>query len=213
MPFSIPITWPFLNDQKDPSKARSWRITYDSVRHKFTNQTSRRMNRNLWNHLTIEANMQTEFELVKEISDSNMINTQYLWDYWMQIIPTHSQSEQINELVSVIMNADMQPNRAVTLLNCEFVMMGTLFFASRFYIYGILFLLLKRKVKFFTCTFLKKPKFKKNHLLSFIYCDELMKSRQMFMNFRIFYINPYDIYPFSAHLMCLYYFSLLIYFL
>ena len=108
-----------------------WKITHDFVKHKFLNETSRRINRNLCNQLTVDANAQTEFKLVKQHSASNMIFTHYLWDYWMRMIPARMQSKQINELVTAILAADMQPKRAVSILNYHFQQMNILFCLSR----------------------------------------------------------------------------------
>ena len=104
-----------------------WKITRDSVRHKFSNETSRRINCNLWNHLTIDANKQTDFELVTEKHQSDLVSTRYLWNHWITSIPARAQSEQINELVSVIMNTCMTPQRAVKYLNDHFITLNSYF--------------------------------------------------------------------------------------
>ena len=69
--------------------------------------------------------------MVKQHSDSNMIYTYYVWDYWMRMIPAHMQSKQINELVTAILAADTQPKRAVLTLNDCFWWMNIFFWLSR----------------------------------------------------------------------------------
>ena len=127
----------------------TWKITYDSVQHEFTNDTSRSINRNLWNHLTIDANMQTEFKIVKHLSQSNMIDTQKLWDDWMSFLPVRMQKEQINELVLAIINSEQHPERAISILNDRFLQMDMLYKNSRTGLYGAIFLPFIAKVKFF----------------------------------------------------------------
>jgi len=107
------------------------KITQDFVKHKFKNETSRRINRNLCNQLTIDANAQMEFKLVKQHSDSNMIYTQMMWDYLMRMIPARMQSKEINELIKAILAADTQPESAVLTLNDYFRHIDIVFFQSR----------------------------------------------------------------------------------
>ena len=116
----------------------TWKITHDSAKHHFKNETSRRINRNLWNHLTIDAKLQTDFKFVKRTSKSDMIWTRYLWDYWIRSIPIRLQSEQINELVSSIMNFEMGPKNAVKQLNRVFFILNTYSLLSRVFLITLL---------------------------------------------------------------------------
>ena len=97
-----------------------WKLPCDVVKHNFENETSKRLNRNLWNRLTIDAKMQTEFKFVKSIKESDMISTLFLWNHWINSIPQREKLRQINGLSSVIMDLDIEPRTAVKHLNWQF---------------------------------------------------------------------------------------------
>ena len=109
----------------------TWNITNDSRQHNFKNETSRRINRNLWNNLTIDADMQTDFKIVKTQSKSDIIWTRSVWDHWISSIPERPQIGQFNDLVSAIMRANMPPKKAVRRLNHYFSMINNYFSLSR----------------------------------------------------------------------------------
>ena len=69
--------------------------------------------------------------MVKQHSDSNMIYTYYVWDYWMRILPARVQSIQINELANAIFAAEKQPKRAVLTLNYYFWQLDYFFMLPR----------------------------------------------------------------------------------
>jgi len=75
--------------------------------------------------------MQTEFKFVKKISKSDMIRTRNTWNYWIFSIPARDQSEQMNELVSAIMNSDSEPKTIVERLNYHFLKMNIYMMFSR----------------------------------------------------------------------------------
>ena len=108
-----------------------WTLTRDVTKHNFENETSRRLNRNLWNRLTIDANMKTEFQFVKSIKESDMISTRFLWNHWINSIPQREKLRQINGLTSVIMNLDIEPRSAVKQLNWHFWSINLFFVFTR----------------------------------------------------------------------------------
>ena len=75
--------------------------------------------------------MQTEFKFVKKISKSDMIRTRNTWNYWIFSIPARDQSEQMNELVSAIMNSDSEPKTIVERLNYHFLKINIYMMFSR----------------------------------------------------------------------------------
>lgn len=119
-----------------------WKLKSDVREHKFENETSRRLNRNLWNRLTIDAEMQTEFKFVEKMSESDMIWPRYLWDTWMNSIPERAKSQKINKLASALMDPDIEPATAVKKLNWQFWNINFLFFFTRLsmltYIYAVM---------------------------------------------------------------------------
>ena len=60
-----------------------------------------------------------------------MVWTRFLWDYWINSLPAREQSEQINEIVSAIMNSHLGPEKAVQRLNDHFLKINTFFLFSR----------------------------------------------------------------------------------
>ena len=123
--------------QDNASKVDTWHISGDARRHIFQNDTSRRINRNLWNRLTIDANRFTELKINERKYRnfipiaSDMIRTLYLWDHWMSSLPTRAKSQKLNELVSAIMTTKMGPKKAVYRLNYSFFMINLYFILSR----------------------------------------------------------------------------------
>ena len=75
--------------------------------------------------------MQTDFQIVKRTNESNMVWTRFLWDYWISSLPAREQSQQINEIVSAIMNSHLGPEKAVKRLNDHFLNINTFFMFSR----------------------------------------------------------------------------------
>ena len=124
--------------------------------------TSGRINRNLWNHVTIDANMQTELKFVENISESDMIRTRSSWNSWICSIRAREQSEEMNTLVSAIMNSNSEPKQIVERLNHHFFTMNIFMIFSR-----VCFVIDMHAVKFFIYTNFVQ-------LYSFLY-DELLK--------------------------------------
>ena len=120
-----------------------WKLPNDvkSNRLKNLNETSRRINRNLWNHLTINADKQTEFSFVKNTNDSYLISTQYLWNHWVSSIPRQDKMDQINELVNTILTVPKGPKNAVKRLNNDFWLINGFFTFTRlaivFFVYSV----------------------------------------------------------------------------
>ena len=75
--------------------------------------------------------MQTDFQIVRRTNESNMVWTQFLWDYWISSLPAREQSVQINEIVSAIMNSHLGPEKAVERLNGHFSTINFFFWFSR----------------------------------------------------------------------------------
>ena len=75
--------------------------------------------------------MQMEFKFVKNISKSDMIRTRNSWNYWICSIPAREQAEQINDLVSAIMNCNSEPKKIVERLNNHFLTMNIYMIFSR----------------------------------------------------------------------------------
>ena len=121
-----------------------WKIPDDvkSSKLKDLNETSRRINRSLWNHLTIDAIKHTEFDFVKKKKHSNLVCTQYLWNHWILSIPKKYQTEQINDLAYNIANAPEGPEAAVQRLNKDFSLVNNFFTFTRmaivFFVYSVL---------------------------------------------------------------------------
>ena len=124
--------------------------------------TSGRINRNLWNHVTIDANMQTELKFVENISESDMIRTRSSWNSWICSIRAREQSEEMNTLVSAIMDSNSEPKQIVERLNHHFFTMNIFMMFSR-----VCFVIDMHAVKFFIYTNFVQ-------LYSFLY-DELLK--------------------------------------
>ena len=126
-----------------------WKLVHDVRKHKFQNETSRRINRNLWNRLTIDAEIETDFEFVEKMNESDMICSRYLWDYWISSIPVRNVSQQINKLTEVIINAENGPNIAVHQLNWQFWHINFLFMLTRLsilvYIYAVKMFILRNR--------------------------------------------------------------------
>ena len=68
---------------------------------------------------------------MKRTNESNMVWTRFLWDYWISSLPAREQSEQLNEIVSAIMNSHLGPEKAVERLNDHFWMINAFFVFSR----------------------------------------------------------------------------------
>ena len=63
-----------------------WNLTESEIKNiEKENETTRRLNRTLWNHLTINASEQIDF--VKNSKKSNFVRTRYLWNHWICSIP------------------------------------------------------------------------------------------------------------------------------
>ena len=125
------LTKTFQTGCTDDLMAHYWKITSDSIKQKFKNETTRRINRNLWNNLTIDVNMQMDFKIVKHSYESDIAYTCYDWDYWISCIPARAQLEQINELVSAVLNSTLGPQEAVKRLNRHFQTMSWFSLFSR----------------------------------------------------------------------------------
>ena len=147
-----------------------WKITSDSIKRKFKNETTRRINRNLWNNLTIDANMQMDFKIVKHSYESDIAYTCYVWDYWISCIPARAQLEQINEIVSAVLNSTLGPKKTVKRLNRHFQTMSWFSMFSR----ASLFVSI-HAVKFTKTSFLLFG-INFNNCQSFIIYGELFKS-------------------------------------
>ena len=103
------------------------------------------------NHLTINAENQTEFKIVGKLKQSNFIKTRYLWNHWITSIPgmglfviqlwlqpifTNSIKEQekrhqMYEIVYTIMNQAHGPKKAVKRLNMDFWLINIFFALTR----------------------------------------------------------------------------------
>ena len=57
--------------------------------------------------------------------------TYNVWDNWMRRVDARMHSKQINDLVTAILAADMQPQRAVSTLNSYFWQLNYFFIVSR----------------------------------------------------------------------------------
>ena len=65
-----------------------WNLTESQIKNiEKENETTRRLNRTLWNHLTINADEQIDFQFVKNSKLSNFVTTLYLWNHWICSIP------------------------------------------------------------------------------------------------------------------------------
>ena len=65
-----------------------WKLRKSEIKNlKKENETTGRLNRNLLNHLTINAENQTEIKIVGKLKQSNFIKTRYLWNHWITSIP------------------------------------------------------------------------------------------------------------------------------
>ena len=65
-----------------------WKLRKSEIKNlKKENETTGRLNRNLLNHLTINAENQTEIKIVGKLKESNLIKTRYLWNHWITSIP------------------------------------------------------------------------------------------------------------------------------
>ena len=65
-----------------------WKLRKSEIENfKKENETTRRLNRNLWNHLTINAQKQTEITITRDLAQSNFVKTRYLWNHWITSIP------------------------------------------------------------------------------------------------------------------------------
>ena len=65
-----------------------WKLRKSEIKNlKKENETTGRLNRNLLNHLTINAENQTEIKIVGKLKQSNFIKTYYLWNHWITSIP------------------------------------------------------------------------------------------------------------------------------
>ena len=51
------------------------------------NETTVRLNRNLWNHLTISAEEQTEINVTRRFKRTDLIETFDLWNKWIISLP------------------------------------------------------------------------------------------------------------------------------
>ena len=109
---------------------------------KNLNETSRRINRSLWNHLTIDAEMETEFKFVKKMKNSDVVLTRYLWNHWIGSIPKQDKMDQINELVYTILNVPQGAKNAVKRLNNDFWLINGFFTFTRlaiiFFVYSVM---------------------------------------------------------------------------
>ena len=65
-----------------------WNLRKTEIKNlKKENETTRRLNRILWNHLTVNADEQVDFQFVNVPKRSNFIATRYLWNHWVSSIP------------------------------------------------------------------------------------------------------------------------------
>ena len=65
-----------------------WYLTKSEIKNiRKENESTHRLNRTLWNHLTIDADKQIDFQLVKISKSSNFVETRYLWNHWICSIP------------------------------------------------------------------------------------------------------------------------------
>ena len=65
-----------------------WKLRKSEIENlKKENETTGRLNRNLWNHLTINAQKQTEITITRDLAQSNFVKTRYLWNHWITSIP------------------------------------------------------------------------------------------------------------------------------
>ena len=66
----------------------NWKLRRSEIKNlKKENETTGRLNRSLLNHLTINAEKQTEIKIVGKLKQSNFIKTRYLWNHWITSIP------------------------------------------------------------------------------------------------------------------------------
>ena len=64
-----------------------WNLTESEIKNiEKENETTRRLNRTLWNHLTINAGEPIDF-VKKSKLKSNFVRTRYLWNHWICSIP------------------------------------------------------------------------------------------------------------------------------
>ena len=65
-----------------------WKLRKSEIKNiKNENETTGRLNRNLLNHLTINAEKQTEITVVGGLEQSYFLKTRYLWNHWITSIP------------------------------------------------------------------------------------------------------------------------------
>ena len=65
-----------------------WKLRKSEIKNlKRENETTGRLNRNLLNNLTINAEKQTDIKIVGRLKQSNFIKTRYLWNHWITSIP------------------------------------------------------------------------------------------------------------------------------
>ena len=75
--------------------------------------------------------METEFEFVKKMKNSDVVLTRYLWNHWINSIPRQDKMDQIYELVHTILNVPEGPKNAVKRLNNDFWLINVLLAFTR----------------------------------------------------------------------------------